>query len=283
MNAARGFVRGAVALVAGWAGPALAAAEPITFQQIRVGVAVVSLPTDWKRHGPETPLWLHLHGAPAVVERNFATIGAPGVLVNVTLPGLSQVYADHFREPQVLADLLRDVEELLRRDAASPNLRLGRLTVSSFSAGFGGVRALLRQPAAFDRIDALVMADSIYCGYVGESAARRVDPGLMAGFLQFARRASEGTKRLIVSHSRQATDGYASTTETADYLIRELGGERRDVAAAARDEWPGGLRLLSRFARGQFEVLGFEGEAPEDHLRHLREIGVFLQRARAGP
>lgn len=259
----------------------LGATSPIAFKQLRVGQAVVSLPARWTTAGaaPEIPVWLHLHGAPATVEGQFASIGAPGVLVNVTLPGLSKVYADHFAEPTVLAELLRDTEAALRAESAAQPWRLGRLTVSSFSAGFGGVRQLLRQPAAFDRIAALVMADSIYCGYAGDPAAKRVDEELMAGFLRFARLADEGKKRLVISHSRQVPGGYASTTETADYLLEKLGGKR----AFATEDWAGGLRLLSTFSQGRLEVLGFDGDGPEDHMHHLRSMGLLLERAGARP
>ncbi|MEO6245790.1 MAG: hypothetical protein ABIQ12_10165, partial [Opitutaceae bacterium] len=255
--------------------PPVEATTPAAFKQLRVGGAVVSLPANWTTIGPEIPVWLHLHGAPAVMETNFAAIGAPGILVNLTLPGLSKVYADHFTNPTAFAELLREVEAVLRIEAPAQPWRLGRLTVSSFSAGFGGVRQLLRQPAAFDRIAALVMADSIYCGYTGDGAARQVDAELMDGFLRFARLAAEGKKRLVISHSQQVPEGYASTTETADYLIQKLLGER----VGETEDWPSGLRLLSKFSKSQCEILGFEGAGPGDHLRHLHSISVFLARA----
>jgi hypothetical protein len=259
----------------GLAGRAADTAPAIRFEQHRIGKAVVSLPPQWKARGAEIPVWIHLHGAPAVLEANFAGIGAPGVLVNITLPGLSKIYADHFAETWTFPELLREVEALLRRTAPEQLWTLGKVTVSSFSAGFGGVRQLLRQPAAFDRIAALVMADSIYCGYAGDITRRQVDAELMAGFVRFAELAAAGKKRLLISHSRQIPEGYASTTETADYLINKIGGERKTVEAG---EWPGGLKLQTQFARAGFEVLGFEGEAPEDHMRHLRGIGAFMQR-----
>src|SRR5688572_457545 len=115
-----------------------AASADVTFKQLRVGKAVVSVPAHWTTLGPEIPVWLHLHGAPAVVESNFATIGAPGVLINVTLPGLSKVYADHFADPKALTELLRETETSLRKESPVQAWRLGRLTISTFSAGFGG-------------------------------------------------------------------------------------------------------------------------------------------------
>lgn len=248
----------------------------VRYVQHRVGKVVISVPEHELASSGEIRLWLHLHGAPAVMEANFAEFGAPGILANLTLPGLSKVYADHFSDGAVFPELLREIEALLSRLAPGRARKVGRIVVSSFSAGFGGVRQLLRQAEALDRIDALVMADSIYCGYAGDPALRQVDPELMSGFLRYARLAADGKRSIVISHSRQIPEGYASTTETADYLIRQLDGTRID---AQPGDWPGGLRPLTRFSRGKLEILGFDGEAPDDHMRHLRAIGSLLRRA----
>src|SRR5205807_6056056 len=116
--------------------------------------------------------------------------------------------------------------------ATGPDFR--HVVVTSFSAGFGGVRELLRDPAAFARLDALVMADSIHAGFDGPPAERRVSAANMEGFLHYAREAAAGRKWLIISHSQIKPDDYASTTETADSLIAALGGERE----ACQETWP---------------------------------------------
>lgn len=276
------FLRGGLALLVlvfgvAWAGAAETGGSG--FKHLRLSQGVVSLPPGWMERGAEIPVWLHLHGAPAVVEAQFTSIGAPGVLVNVTLPGLSKVYADRFAAPGALAEVLTAVEAALRAEGPGTAWRLGELTVTSFSAGFGGVRQLLREPAAFDRITALVLADSIYCGYTGDPKDKQVDPALMDGFLRFARVAGEGRKRMVVSHSAQVPEGYASTTETADYLIRSLGGRRSEEAA----DWEGGLKLSSHYRSGRLEILGFAGMGPDDHMRHLRALGVLLARVTPRP
>lgn len=250
------------------------AAEAAAFKRVPLGKAVLSLPADWTSLGGEVPVWIHLHGAIDVVEREFDAIGAPGVLVTLTLPGLSKVYAEHFAPTEVFEALLREVQTALRTRSKEHEWTVGRVVVSSFSAGFGGVRELLKQPEAFARIGGLVMADSIYCGYVD---GRRVDPELMAGFLKFARAAVDGKKRMVVSHSAQVPEGYASTTDTADYLLREIGGSRSTVEEPT--PWRGGLMPTSEFSRGSLEVLGFAGTDAEAHMLHLRVIGVLLERA----
>ncbi len=81
---------------------------------------------------------------------------------------------------------------------------------------------------------------------------------------------------MVISHSAQVPEGYASTTETADYLIKELGGARTQDGQATA--WRGGLMLTSEFSRGQLDVLGFEGTNAESHMQHLRSLGVLLER-----
>jgi hypothetical protein len=194
----------------------------------------------------------------------------------VAIPGLSKVYADRFRDPKAFARILDETSAQLKDLGVAQRPTLRRVVVSSFSAGFGGVRELLKDPAAYARIDALVMADSLYAGYAGDPARRQVDPKLMEGFVRFARDAAAGRKVFILSHCDLQPDGYASTAETADYLIAALGG-KRDLAS---DPWPAeGLTLTSRYRNGRFEVYGFAGTTGADHMRHLHGLWVLLKRA----
>lgn len=269
------------ALIAVRAGLPATAAEAAMPPGVRTNLAaaVVFIP-EGANATPTTTfdLTLHLHGAPAVVERNFIAARSPGILANVTLPGLSAVYARHFATTNAFWEIVRDAADRLRSEGGPPPL-LRRLTVTSFSAGFGGVRELLKDEAIFERIDTLVMADSIYAGFAGDPAERRVDPANMAGFLRFAREAVAGRKRLLITHTQLATPTYASTVETADHLIARLGGEH----TPANEDWGNGLRLLNRFQRGQCEILGFAGATGEDHLQHLRQLARWLRRASEDP
>jgi len=233
------------------------------------------VPAGFRPGARDVPLTLHLHGAHGVAARNHLRAGSPGVLVSVVLPGLSAVYTERFRDPTALRRVLGEARDLLRRRYAA-DLEPGPLTVTSFSAGFGGVRELLRDAEAFDRIETLVMADSLYAGFTGDPAARRVHPEHMAGFLRFAGEAAAGRKRFVLTCTRLHTPTYASTGETAGYLREHLGLPLRE----AGETWPGGLALLARAERGGCRLLFFAGETGPEHMRHLHELWRFLRVAR---
>ncbi len=231
------------------------------------------IPDGFKPERDGIDLTLHLHGSTAVAEKNFIGAKRPGVLVTVVLPGLSSVYTTRFKEPKTFQRILDETRTQLEKlGVEKPNWR--RVIVSSFSAGYGGVRELLKDPAAFARIDALVLADSLYAGYVGKAAEKSVNPEQMAGFIRFAKAAAAGEKWFILSHCMLKPDGYASTGETADVLLSAVGGKREPV----EETWGGMLKLRSRYRAKQFEVYGFGGETGADHMRHLNNLAVFWER-----
>lgn len=239
------------------------------------GTAVVLRAQESREPEPSTApgdLLIHFHGAVDTIRGTMEKSGLEATVVVVNQPGLSAAYAAPFRDDPDLFDRL--LAEPLRaagggRDGG-PAPRWRRVTLSCFSAGYGAVREVLRNPAAADRVDAIVAADSIHAGLDETHSAdgvRRADPRDMAGFLAFARAAAAGEKSFLITHSAQPTP-YASTTETADFLLDALGIDREPVAAAADEAFP----QTSRAGRGRFEVLGFAGASGPAHLFHLRSI-----------
>lgn len=237
--------------------------------------ALMFVPSGFKEEPDGVDLTLHLHGAPSVVEKNWARAKGKGVLVTVTLKGLSKVYTDKFRDTTVFPRILKEAAHELEKRGLAKAPRFRRVIVSAFSAGFGGVRELLKVPETFSRINALVMADSIYAGFVGDAAMRQVDPANMEGFLKFAREAVQGRKRFILSHSQLHTPDYASTVETADYLLSQFNGQRETL----NEKGPGDMALLSRFRRKGLEIYGFAGDDGPAHMQHLRNLSTLLERA----
>lgn len=238
-------------------------------ERIELRDSVVFIPGGYRTQDDTVDVVLHLHGAGSVIEPALIEAKWNAVLIEFNRKGLSRVYAEPFSDKALFPRLLIDALEQVGQRRLAKNPRVGKVVVSSFSAGFGGVRELLKVPEHFARIDALVMADSLYCGYAGEPAKKQVDPKLMDGFERFAREAAAGRKRLLLTHSAQVPEGYASTTETADYLLGRLAGKPRQVHVAWARDW-----IQTReFREENLIVLGFDGTDASAHMKHLQHIG----------
>jgi hypothetical protein len=205
---------------------------------------------------------VHFHGHEPV-RKEWVRVMRREVLVGITLGVGSGVYEGAFRGPEALTDLLSEVERVVGEQTGRPDARVRRLALSAWSAGYGAVRALLGHAPDAARVDAVLLLDGLHCDYVGAG----LDETAMAPFVRFARRAAGGERLMVVSHSSIVPGSYASTTETAGYLIDALGGRPRATQPRASD--PLGLELLRRFDRRDLHVLGFSGNGRLDHCAHL--------------
>lgn len=253
------------------------AQEPPAGTRAKLTVGHLYVPEGFQTTDNQFDLVIHLHGAPATVEKNLQKSEWNAVLVNVTLNGLSAVYTQQFSKPETFLTLLSETEEQMERLLKlTSKSQIRRVIVVSFSAGFGGVRELLKSDAIYERIDALVMADSIYAGYTPNTEPPEVDPGAMTGFLRFARDAAEGKKRFVISHCELRPETYASTAETADYLLQQLKLQRtpRD------DEWEPGWRCTSECRQQGLQIYGFAGDTGKHHVQHLQNAGRLMKLAK---
>ena len=242
--------------------------------------ATLFVPEGYKaKEKGDVDILLHLHGSTSVIESAIKESGLNSVLIAFNRKGLSKVYAEPFADPALFNKLLDSAISVLKTQKIVENPKPGRVILSAFSAGFGGVRAMLKVPETFARIDGLIMADSIYCGYAGDPANHIVDPALMEGFRAFAVEAAEGRKTFLLTHSAQIPEGYASTTETADFLIQALGPGK----VGKLQDWGGSLKQTRAYTKGRFNVLGFSGKEAADHMNHLRGIGLFWKRLGGNP
>lgn len=248
-----------------------APAEDVRFKLTTVGDLFV--PGCLPRGEENVDLVVHFHGAPQVVEREFAAARLRAVLVTVNYRGLSRAYEKPFSDPALFDTLLDEtIAELKKRKLVSSAAEWRRVCVSSFSAGFGAVRALLKVPAYFERIDALYLADALYAGYIEQHGQRVVNPDNMKDFRRFAAEAATGRKTMIVTHSYLEPGKYAGTHETADDLIAFVGAQRREVD----EPGPASMRIIARADQGDFHVYGCAGTTGQDHLEHLRNMRFWF-------
>lgn len=232
----------------------------------------------WKKPAADSAaprsLLVHFHGAPETVQAALARSDVKSVLAVVNFPGLSSAYSQPFAaDAELFPQILQRAAAAVAESDSGGDAAWGRISVSSFSAGYGAVREILKTPAHFDRIDSICAVDSIYAGLRQKEPTRLVNEEQMSGFLRFATLAVDNQKTFVISHSAQPTP-YASTTETADYLLRSLNVARRPNTSLQI----GKMRQVSQASRGRFLVLGFAGESGPDHLQHLRNIDRFWGR-----
>jgi hypothetical protein len=215
-------------------------------------------------------LVIHFHGhEPA--RKEWVRVMKTQVLVATTLGIGSGVYESTFRDANAFPRLVESVEAVMAARSGRKTTHARKIALSAWSAGYGAVRSLLSQPSVRERIDSVILLDALHCDYAGEALERAdLDP-----FVRYARDAAANKRLMVVTHSSIVPPGYASTTETANFLIRELGGKARPARPRASD--PLGLELISRYDRGDFHVRGYAGQDKPDHCAHLGLLRDILQ------
>ena len=244
-------------------------------RRVPLSLGTLFIPPAFDRSAPHM-LVVHFHGAPWLMEHHVREQLPQAVLITVQIGAGSRVYADAFADPIRFASLLDEADARLRELIGAGSARRS-IVLSSFSAGYGAIRSILGRAEDARRVDAVILADSLHASYVGDAAVARaadlpVEMGPLEPFLLFAEEAAAGRKRMTVTHSEVYPGTYASTTETADGLLRRVGLSRRPALQAG----PIGMQQLSETARGQFRVIGYAGNSAPDHMDHLYALGGWL-------
>ncbi len=227
------------------------------------------------------PLIVHFHGAPWVIEHQIATRQANAVVVTVDLGAGSGTYAKPFADPTLFDSVIADASAGASKLLGLP-VKFDRVILTSWSAGYGAIRAILRRPEHYALVSSVVLLDSMHASYEGANAgvARTEDlpvvPVDVDAFTKLAADAVAGRKQLVVLHSEVFPGTYASTTETADAVLKSVGGRRR----ASLREGPIGMQQLSETTKGKLTVLGYAGNSAPDHVDHLYSLGDHLARWR---
>lgn len=224
-----------------------------------------------------THLVVHFMGAAWLPHQAVATLGRDAVSAVVNLGAGSGVYHRTFSDPAAFDSLLAAVSRAVA-EAAGREPAFRRVTLSAFSAGHGAVRVILAEPRHAARVDAVLLLDGMHTSYVPErtpiAAGGALDTTNLVVLGAYARRAASGERRMLVTHSEIFPGTFASTTETADWLIARLGLHRTPVL----DWGPRGMQQLAVTRAGRLEVLGFAGNTAPDHVDHLHAMPELLRR-----
>jgi hypothetical protein len=224
-----------------------------------------------QRPGNVADLLVHFHGDPQTVWNNAKYANLNSVIVTVNYSGLSSAYSTPFSNAALFQSLLNEALTKVRQLAdISDTLEWGKLGVSSFSAGYGAVREILKSATYRNEMDALLAADSLYATSAGDGTPL---DSQMVDYKTFATLAKNGAKTFLFSHSQVLTYTYENTMETGNELMQHLG-----ISASAINANGLGTLNFYRYAQsGNFRLWGATGSDGDAHLEHLRYIGEFLE------
>jgi hypothetical protein len=159
-----------------------------------------------------------------------------------------------------LPAFIHSLEKTMSLESPIGEAHADHVALSSWSAGFGGIKRILQRSEGLDRLDAVVLLDSLHMARNERVGAARIAP-----FIKFAKRAVRGEAFMFVSYSSIMTDRFASTTESARLLISELGGNPLPVEG----DGPAGMQLKEVYSQGNFHARGYLGGGKLDHCAHL--------------
>jgi hypothetical protein len=213
------------------------------------------------------PLAVMFHGGTWLPEA--AAMRLRTAVITIQLGAGSGSYAS------ALADAGR-FDAILSAAEQKVGVRFQPITLAGWSAGCGAIRELLKQPASMNRVDRIVAIDGIHTDYLGGAPGpveSQLETTKLQGWLRFARDAMAGRRRLLITHTEIFPGTYASTTETSDWLIRELGLRRHAVL-----EWgPMGTQRVSDTRAGRLRIQGYAGNTAPDHVDQLQALVDWLR------
>ena len=214
------------------------------------------------------PLFIHFHGGIWLPEVAAARVGNTAV-ISIQLGAGSGVYAKPFADQKLFERLIAEAE-------SKAGAQFSPITLTAWSAGYGAVREILKTPENYARVDRALLIDGLHTGYIGGKPGPQeseLETDKLEIFLQFARDAVAGRKQMIITHSEIFPGTFASTTETSDWLLRQLGIKRRAVA-----QWgPMDTQQLSEVRVGKFMLVGYAGNSAPDHVDQLHSLPDYLR------
>jgi hypothetical protein len=208
---------------------------------------------------PQTPLLVFFHGGDWLPQVAVARRSRMAVLT----------FPSSMKDPTKLLAAIAEAE-------AATGVKFAPLTLGGWSAGCGAIRELLKSPELYDRTHALLLIDGIHTDYVNGKpgpAESAINTDKLETLVRFARNAIARQRRMIVTHSEIFPGTFASTTETADYLLSALGVARRPLL-----RWgPMRTQQLSAARAGDFLLVGYAGNSAPDHVDQLHSLADYLE------
>lgn len=219
-------------------------------------------------------LTVHFHTGEKYIIGEHLRRGMTGPLLVAHLGEGSATYGKPFLDVDRFGRILNSVADVL--STADQRATITQVDITSFSAGYGAVREILKQDRYVALIRRVILADSLYAGWdpatTQPGATSRPAAENMKPFEKFLKLAAEGKKTFVLTHSHVPT-AYANTVATAAWIIDLVGAQKvptppGSLPATLDPQFP----LLYRADKGHLHIWGYGGEDLHAHLTHVRHI-----------
>ncbi len=240
------------------------------------GKYTLYIPEGWKPT-PKLKMTVHFHGAAWFAIDEHLRRGLKEPLLAIYAGEGSTVYRNAFLDPDSWPRVLSHVMSELGEPVGAT---IERIDVTSFSAGYGAVRELLKQEAPPKLIRRIVLADSMYASFTSDSdhtpLKEQIDP-----YVEFAKAAMSGRKGFVVTCSLVQTDTYANSFACAGALVGSVdgrfvgAGRSKENMSRSYPDYP----LADTFDRGDFHVWRYYGTDAMAHMTHPRHIADIWKAA----
>jgi hypothetical protein len=271
------------------AAPGQADAKMLRGQHVGLGDGVLYAPPHFASPDGRFDLLVHYHGNTELIERSVDASKLNAIAYIVNFGEMSGRYSEPLRNPHAFDESLERIEQRVAEKLGLVRPRIRRVALSSWSAGFGAVYHVLNSRSRLDRVDALLMMDSLHASYAPGSESQITDLSVRP-FVRFAERAIAGEKLMVLTHSSVETREYPDTTKSADAVLERVGLARSAADPAAASPPPVDLpvalaafpsknrpwvQVKSIATRGDFTVIGASGNDKGDHIAHLAQMSVL--------
>ena len=226
----------------------------------------------------EVNLLIHFHGSSIPVKYAVDKQDKNFIAAIINLGTGSKVYYNQFEDSTLFLHIIDIIKKGFSRNL-NHDLKINNIILSGFSAGYGAVKKILSSEKNYQAVSGILLLDGLHASYIPEEKVLyeggKIDSTAYSVFLRFAKDAvnQKDGKKFLFTHTEIFPGTFVSTTESADFLLKQLNIHAKPVL-----NWgPIGMQQLSDAKKGSFEIMGFAGNTAPDHVDHLEAMYAFLK------
>lgn len=223
----------------------------VTLGSVGPGTSIM-MPENCVKADGSVDILINIRGIPGGDTKRAANLGVNAVIVTAEAGGMgNKENVKAYGNADFVNNAVSSVIAHLKKQFPNKNIHRGKLAVSGFSGGAGAAAHLLLEKDKIQGgLDGIILNDGLHS-----------DPNspVMKAVVDFARESeNDPSKKFVLTHTAITPQGYASTTDTANYLLSQLGVSRQPVT-----EWNGsGVKPRSAAKAGGLSVYQLYDKEP---------------------